>query len=202
MTNRSKKTSFKKAGRSNREDRLRIEKERFAGDLDTAVFRISQAMQQQSGIANESGPVVAYWQTAVVKIVRWFQKPRGLKFNPWDYVEQKEKKTMKWVCNLRSQWMTRKLSSEKVIEFMVVNEESLNVIPTDIILEYGEVVMNNGNRIQLVRPDSTHVGKISGSLFGTFYSKEESGPNREVYDLIVRIRDRIRSENGGGSSNE
>ena len=197
MTNRSRKIPFKKAGRLNLKDRLRIEKERFAGDLDSAVLRLAHAVQQRLDIENDPWPSIAYWQTALVKVVRWFLNPQGLQFDPWDYVEQEERNTIKLVCDQRSQSLTRKTTTEQIFEFLVVDETSLKIIPTDMSLIDAVAVMESGDRIRLVSPDSFNVGKTTETSFGIMYLPKESVPNRVVYELIMRIRDRIRNENGG-----
>ena len=202
MTNCSRKIPFKKAGKSDRSDRLRIEKERFARDLDTAVIRLAHVPQQRSNLQNNPWPPVAYWQTAIVKIVRWFLNPQGLQFDPWLYIKQEETETIKLMCDVRSQWMTRKQTAEKILEFVAVDEDSLKIIPTDMSVMDGVIVTKSGQRIKVLDQDSFHVGKIAGSSIGIMYLKEESVPIRQVCNLLVRIKDRFRSESNDGSPNE
>ena len=198
MATNSVKIPVTKISRSNRNGRTRVERQRFAEDLDIALRRIARTAEAQSIASYDPWQALAYWQTAVVKIARWFdQSQEGIQFDPWDYVEEGERAAMKLVLDLRSQWMTRKSNPEKILELLVVDDESLQVIPTEISMENAVAVLKDGRRVQLIGPGMPHTGKIPGTSFGVFHLKEEAGQYEEIITLLDRIRDRVKRQLDG-----
>lgn len=199
MEKSEKSYPLTRAAKSSHDEQLRVQMRRFAMDLDSAVRRLDYAEQQLAGGNRGRWSGVAYWQTAVVKIARWFlSEQEGLHFDPWDYIEQDQRDTMHLVLRIRSEWLTRKTTEEVVYELVLVDEDSFKIIPTDVSIAEATAVMEGGRRVALVTPETNHVGKVAGTSFGIWYMKKESLPVREVCDLIRRIRDRVKERHSGG----
>ena len=189
MKRKAKPERVTRIGRKDSARRLLIEKQRFKMDLSIAIDRMQRAAKSQSAQQR-----IAFWQTAVVKIARWFMDPRGLQFDPTTYVMANETDTLQLMCDLRSNWLTRKVLGERIIEIVLVDHYTLEIIPKELDLIEATAVMTDGTSTPIVVPQASHVGKVAGASFGILPLIEEVAPNAEVDRLIYRIRDRLESE--------
>lgn len=169
--------------------RLQIEIEHFRHDLSVALRRMKHAVDSV-----EPDGTTAHWQTAVVKVARWFMAPRGLLFDPWQYVQHDEKGIIQQMLDERSELMTRKVNGDLLVECLLVDEETLEIIPAQ--LEPVEAVFKTrtGEYIHVPQRQLNSVSKLPCTSLGIAHIRLEAGVNNEVQVVISRIRDRVATD--------